>query len=171
MGVSRPLEDLLAAAEAAGGVELTIRVTNADVDALRAEVSRRGLGGRVRVADPVEPTALVQALVEFEVGVVINRPLTRNDELVYPNKLFEYLMAGLAVVVPRLPGMAPLVEGEGIGATYEPGRPEELGAALTSLARQPERLAELRQRAPRLALERYSAEAQREAFAAAWRLG
>ena len=167
MGVSRPLEDLLGAAEAASDVELTIRVTNADLDALRAEVSRRGLGERVRVADPVEPTALVEALTEFEVGLVINRPLTRNDELVFPNKLFEYLMAGLAVVVPRLEGLVPLVEGERIGLTYEPERPEALGAALSELARDRLRLAEMRVRARALALERFNAEAQREPLARA----
>jgi glycogen(starch) synthase len=162
MGVSRPLEDLLVAAETALDVELTIRVTNADLDALRAEVARRGLGGRVRVADPVDPTALVSALREFEVGLVINRPLTRNDELVFPNKLFEYLMAGLAVVVPRLEGLVPLVEGEQIGLTYEPGRPEALGAALSELARDRPRLTEMRSRARALALERFNADAQRE---------
>src|SRR5207244_3532840 len=100
MGVSRPLEDLLRAAEAASDADLTIRVTNADLDTLRAEVTRRGLEGRVRVADPVEPTALVEALTEFEVGLVINRPLTRNDELVFPHNVFEDPVAGLAVLVP-----------------------------------------------------------------------
>jgi len=121
----------------------------------------------VRVADPVEPTALVEALTEFEVGLVINRPLTRNDELVFPNKLFEYLMAGLAVVVPRLEGLVPLVEGERIGLTYEPERPEALGAALSELARDRLRLAEMRVRARALALERFNAEAQREPLARA----
>jgi glycosyltransferase involved in cell wall biosynthesis len=121
----------------------------------------------VRVADPVEPTALVEALTEFEVGLVINRPLTRNDELVFPNKLFEYLMAGLAVVVPRLEGLVPLVEGERIGLTYEPGRPERLGAVLSELAGDRPRLAEMRARARALALERFNAEAQREPLARA----
>jgi glycosyltransferase involved in cell wall biosynthesis len=162
MGVSRPLEDLLAAAEAADAVELTIRVTNADLGALRSEVSRRHLDGRAVVAEPVEPTVLVAALAGFDVGLVINRPLTRNDELVYPNKLFEYLMAGLAVIVPRVEGLASLVEGEGVGLTYEPAQPAALGAALTELARDRPRLAEMRARARALALERFNAEAQRE---------
>jgi glycosyltransferase involved in cell wall biosynthesis len=95
--------------------------------------------------------------------------VTRNDELVFPNKLFEYLMAGLAVAVPRLPGMAPFVDGEATGLTYEPGRPEELGDALTRLAQDPARLEELRGRARRLAVERFNAEAQRPALEAVWR--
>lgn len=165
MGVSRPLEDLLVAAEVADEVELTIRVANADLTALRLEVSRRDLDGRVFVAEPVEPTALIPALSGFEVGLVINRPLTRNDELVFPNKLFEYLMAGLAVAVPRVEGLAPFVDGEGIGVTYEPGRPDALGVALTELARDRARLTEMRVRARTVALERFNAEAQREPLA------
>jgi hypothetical protein len=68
--------------------------------------------------------------------------------------------------VPRLPGMAPLVEGEGVGVTYEPGRPELLGAALAELDL--DELAGMQRRARALALSRLNAEAQRDALAAAW---
>jgi glycosyltransferase involved in cell wall biosynthesis len=79
-------------------------------------------------------------------------------------------MAGLAVVVPRLPGMTPFVEGEGLGLTYEPGRPEALAAALTELAVDRGALDDMRRRARRLALERYNAEEQRRGLDAAWGL-
>ena len=97
---------------------------------------------------------------------MINRPVTRNDELVFPNKLFEYLMAGLAVAVPRLPGMTPLVEGESVGVTYEPGRPELLGRALAALDL--ESLAKMQRRARELALSHLNAEAQSEALVSLW---
>jgi glycosyltransferase involved in cell wall biosynthesis len=170
MGISRPLDDLLVAAAAAIDVTFTIRVANAPLQALRERVSERGLGDRVEVVDPVQPTDLVNALAPFEVGLVINRPLTRNDELVLPNKLFEYFMAGLAVVVPRLPGMAPLVEEEGIGLTFEPGDPTSLAAALRELAADGARLDDMRQRARRLAIERFNSDAQAEALIDAWGL-
>lgn len=166
MGPGRPLEDLLVAAEHAPEVELTLRVAGADPDALRA--AARHLPNVV-VAEPVPPDRLVEELAGFHVGLIINRPLTRNDELVFPNKLFEYLMAGLAVAVARLPGMTPLVEGERVGVTYEPGRPEQLGTALSDLAGDGERLERMRRRARELALERYDAEAQADVHARAWR--
>lgn len=156
MGPGRPLDDLAVAARHAEGIELTVRVPGAPV-----------LPG-VTMAEPAESDALVEAAASFHVGLVINRPLTRNDELVLPNKLFEYLMAGLAVVVPRLPGLASLVEGEAIGLTYEPGRPELLGAALTELARDHATLAAMRARARQLALERFNAEAQLPVLVEAW---
>jgi glycogen(starch) synthase len=168
MGPGRSVEDLLVAAERAEQTDLAIRLVGADLSELREEVARRGLSPRVRVLDPVEPERLVEALLDFDVGVVINRPVTRNDELVFPNKLFEYLMAGLAVAVPRLPGMAPLVESEGIGVTYEPGRPDQLGEALTRLAADRDGLVEMRQRARKVALERLNAESQRAPLLAAW---
>ena len=156
IGPGRPLEDLVVAARHAEEVELTARVPGAPP-----------LEG-VKPAEPVEPDRLVEAAAAFHVGIVINRPVTRNDELVLPNKLFEYLMAGLAVVVPRLPGLTPIVENEGIGLTYGPGRPDLLGAALTELARDRDRLAEMRTRARQLALEQFNAESQRPVLFQAW---
>ena len=156
MGPGRRLDDLVVAARHCDGVRLTARVPGApDLDG-------------VERAEPVEPDKLVEAAAAFHVGLVINRPVTRNDELVLPNKLFEYLMAGLAVVVPRLPGLAPLVEGEGVGLTYEPGRPDLLGAALAELARDDDRLAEMRERARRLAMEPLNAESQVPVLCRAW---
>lgn len=169
MGPGRALDDLLEAASAAGeDVELTVRVAGADLVRLRSDVAARGLSGRVHVVDPVAPDRLVPALLGFDVGLVINRPVTANDEHVLPNKLFEYLMAGLAVAVPRLPGMTPLVEGEGVGVTFEPARPDLLGAALAGLARDRDALAAMQARARRVALERYNAATQAEVLAATW---
>ena len=167
MGPGRPLEDLLVAAGHAPEVQFTLRVAGADPVALRDAAAHLP---NVEVVEPVPPDRLVDGLRGHDVGLVINRPLTRNDELVLPNKLFEYLMAGLAVVVPRLPGLTPLVDEEGVGLTYEPGRPEALADALTRLARDPAGLEELRRRARRLAVDHFNAEAQRDALEATWSL-
>lgn len=164
----KPVGDLLDAAERAPSVELTIRVVNVDRLELEREVATRGLADRVRVAEPVPPDRLVEGLRGFDVGLVIHRPLTPNEELSTPNKLFEYMMAGLAVVAPRLPGMAPVVEREGAGLCFAPGDPASLAEALERLAADRALLAELRQQARRLALERYNAEAQLPALLAAW---
>ena len=170
VGVGRPLDDLFAAARAAPDVHLTVRVLGADADALRRRADELGLGGRVTVAEPVPATELADALRPFEVGLIIDRPLTRNNELAFPNKLFEYMMAGLAVAAPRLPALAPFVEGAGIGVLFEPGDPADLGRALSTLAADRERLRAFRTRARHLAETRYNAEAQAPALAAAWGL-
>jgi glycosyltransferase involved in cell wall biosynthesis len=167
LGPGRELDDLLAAA-GAEGVELTLRISLADPDVLRRTVAARGLAERVRVLDPVPPEDAVGALAGFDAGIIFDRPRTRNGELSFPNKLFEYLMAGLAVVAPRLEEIGPLLDGERVGVTYEPDRPEALAGALERLAADPALLAELRGRARALAVERLNAEAEAATLARAW---
>lgn len=169
-GPGRPLADLLDALVAAPGVHLTVRAVRVAPDTVRREIEQRGLDGRVVVADPLPPGRLLDGLRDAEVGVIFDRPQSRNSELSLPNKLFEYLMAGLAVVVPDLPALASLVEHEGVGITFARGRPEALGAALEALAADRDRLAALRQRAGAAARTRLNAEAQRPNLLRAWGL-
>ena len=166
LGPGRSLDDLLRAA--VDGVELTIRIRMARPDDLRAAIAARGLGDRVRVAEPVEPAGVLEALAGFDVGLIFDRPTTRNSALSTPNKFFEYLMAGLAVVAPRLETLGPLVESERIGVVYEPGSPDALREALELLARDRDGLAGMQARARALALGRFNAEASAGTLAAAW---
>jgi glycosyltransferase involved in cell wall biosynthesis len=166
LGTGRPLGDIL---DAIGpDVRLALHVVQVPPELIRREVERRGLADRVEVAAPVPPEALPALLRKHDVGIVFDRPVTRNAELSLPNKLFEYLMAGLAVVVPRLDGMGPLVEREEVGLAYGPGEPSQLAAALERLATDPDELASYRTRARRAAVSTYNAEAQRPALARAW---
>jgi glycosyltransferase involved in cell wall biosynthesis len=167
LGPGRPLDDLLAAT-AADGVELSLRIPLVEPSALRETVAARGLNGRVNVLEPVPPEGVLDALSGFEVGILFDRPQSRNSELSFPNKLFEYLMAGLAVVAPRLESLGPLLENERVGVTFEPGRPDGLAGALERLAGDRDLLLELRSRARELALTRLNAEAAAETLAAAW---
>jgi glycogen synthase len=167
LGPGRDLDDLLAATHAAD-VELSLRIPLADPNRLRATVAERGLADRVRVLEPVDPPHVLPALLEFEVGILFDRPMTRNGELSMPNKLFEYLMAGLAVVAPRLETVGPLLEQERVGLTYEPNDREGLPATLERLADDRSLLEELRRRARELAMTRLNADVAAETLSAAW---
>ncbi len=170
-GPGRPPSDLLDALAAAKNVALTIRVVRFPATVLQEEIRSRELGDRVQVAEPFPPDRLVEALASFDVGLIFDRPATRNNELSFPNKLFDYLMAGLAVAVPAFPGLAAFVEREGVGLTFEPGQPDALAGALEELAVDRARLAGMQRNARRVALGRYNAEAQRPALAQAWGIG
>jgi glycogen(starch) synthase len=165
-GTGRPLEDLLAAIRLAPNVHLTLRVSRSTRDALERELPD-DLRERIAVEEPVPPQDVVDALRAHHVGIVFDRPLTRNAELSSPNKLFEYLMAGLAVVAPRLRGFESVLDDAAL--LYEPSSSSAMASELERLAADPPLLAELRGRARLLALERYNAAAQRDVLAAAWR--
>jgi glycosyltransferase involved in cell wall biosynthesis len=50
-----------------------------------------------------------------------------------PNKLFEYIQGGLAVVASELPEMANVIRRHGIGLTFPPGDVDHLAQCLQKL--------------------------------------
>ncbi len=124
---------------------------------LRAFAGECGVGARTHLLGPVPPEALLSHTAQADVGVSLLEDSCENHRLALPNKLFEYVAAGLPVVVADLPEAARLVRERGIGWCADPSSPESVAAALrAALARQDdEGLRErLRQAASELSWER-----------------
>jgi glycogen(starch) synthase len=168
LGPGRRLDDLLAALAAAPSASLTLRVVRTSREEIERAVDAHGLSGRVRVAEPLPPDSLQDGLRQHDVGVIFDRPTTPNSHLASPNKIFEYLMAGLAVVTPSLPELTRIVHGENVGLTFEPGDPAALGKTLERLAEDRSLLGLLRRRARSVALDSYNAERQARVLLTAW---
>ena len=116
-------------------------------DELRALIARERLGERVRIAPPVPPAEVVAAAAGASVGVIPYEPVGLNNTYTTPNKLFDYMAAGLPVVASRLPELVRFVEGGELGLTFEPGDPAALAAALNELLADPARRERMRERA------------------------
>ncbi len=103
--------------------------------ALEQRARRLGLAARVRFLDPEPPDALLAATASADVGITLLEDTCLNHRYALPNKLFEYLMAGLPVLASDLPEMRALVEGYGAGRLVRPDAgPEVLAEALHALA-------------------------------------
>lgn len=166
----RPLDDLIDAAELVPEATWTVHVVNFDRAQRTRELANRKLSQRVALLPAVAPDRLRDALAGKHVGLILQRPITPNDGLASPNKLFEYMMAGLAVVAPDLPALAPIVAGEGVGILFTPGSATSLAEAVRALAHNRSLVAGMQRRARDLALDRYNAESQRPVLRRAWRL-
>lgn len=70
---------------------------------------------RIRFNDPVPMQDLPMVLNQYDVGIAVFPPITKNLELALPNKFFEYLQARLAVSI------GPSVEMERIVREYDLG--------------------------------------------------
>src|SRR5581483_6150302 len=103
---------------------------------LRSLVRDTGVSGRVTFEPPVPPSEVVAAANRADVGVVAQPVLNAQTKFALPNKLFEYVMAGLAVCVPDGGEMAQIVNQYGVGMTCGSASPAEIAAAINACSPQ-----------------------------------
>jgi glycosyltransferase involved in cell wall biosynthesis len=72
------------------------------LESLRSRARGRGVADCVRFAPPTAPDELVRQAASADIGYLALPDVTAHYEYALPNKLFEYLMAGLPVLAtPR----------------------------------------------------------------------
>jgi len=96
---------------------------------LRAMAETFGLRDRVRVDGYRSFRELGPYYASMDLGVVLldRRP---NHERALPNKLFDYMAHGVAVIVPEYPAMTPVVREGPAGWTVREITPESLAATI-----------------------------------------
>jgi glycosyltransferase involved in cell wall biosynthesis len=89
---------------------------------------------RVSFQPAVPPDQVIPvAATNSDFGVFVTTLDTPQRHLTMPNKLFEYIGAGLAVLVSPAADMRALVEAHGVGLVSADASPQAIAAALNSL--------------------------------------
>ena len=103
------------------------RTTNVGV--LRKLGEELGVSDRLHLLDPVAPAEVSRFLESADVGV---HPLVHfgGHEFALPNKLFEYLHAGLPLVVSDCRALAAFVRTENVGGVFIAEDPESCAATI-----------------------------------------
>lgn len=118
IGPGRGIEDAVRSLPDLNGVELHLR------GRIPQDYRSRLLSLADRAADrlyflPLAPhDSLIPSMSGFDVGLALERPAHPNYALTITNKVFAYLMAGLAVLATDTPGQRAVLEGTGGAALY-----------------------------------------------------
>jgi glycosyltransferase involved in cell wall biosynthesis len=139
----RNVEAVVRALPALPGVRFAVVcVPNPAVPLARALLDlagQLGVADRVHLLRPVPPEAVSSYLAGADLGI---DPMSQDfpqHAYCLPNKLWDYLRAGLPVVVANNESEAALVRAEHFGVVFESDSPKQLAAAVTSvLARRDE---------------------------------
>ncbi len=111
---------------------------------LRQIASEVGVADRLEIQPPVSFDQIVPTANEADVGYFVHSDCSPQRRFALPNKFFEYVMAGLALVVSDLPEMARLVRQYQFGELVPECEEEVIAHAINSLDKV--RIDEMKQR-------------------------
>jgi len=120
---------------------------------LRALSFRLGIGDRVRFMGKVSPDALLNHTVSADVGALLMEDVALNNRLALPQKLFQYLSAGVPQIVSSMPEIAGFVQKEKTGVVVSLGDPEKDAAIISEFLADKARYGDARNNCVRAARE------------------
>ncbi len=103
------------------------------IDSLLAKASEDGVSDRFFVHGPVNHSELFEMTCSADVGIVIYQPVSRNNYLCAPNKLYEYAQAGLPMVGADLPPIREFLEITNAGLIFDTEDPQSLANSINQL--------------------------------------
>ncbi len=163
IGPSRALEPVIRALGHAPDCCLLIRGPNLEAYAAHYEGVARaaGVAERLFLLPPVAAQDVVAALIGADVGLYTVEGFCKSAIYALPNKVFEYLHAGLPVLTVDYPEVRRLLIDGGVGLGFAGDNPVSIGQAMRAMG-DPSRRAALKAAIPAvLAANRTDAEWQK----------
>jgi glycosyltransferase involved in cell wall biosynthesis len=134
IGPDRGLQDVFeACAGLADQIEIHLRgqVSEQNKRELMTVAERWGVAGCVNFHPVIDHDDLFRAMAEYDVGLALERPQNRNYSLTVTNKIFSYMLAGLAIAATEIPGQREVMsQAPGAGFLYPAGEAKSLRALL-----------------------------------------
>ena len=157
LGPDRGLEELVCSAEFQDEVGIAIRGFG-DRRPHLVELAKKY--DHVEILEPVPSDVIVQSAAEGDFGVIPFLPSCLNHYWNTPNKLFEFMMAGLPIAAADLPDLSRFIEGHDIGLLFDPYCHEDIARALVELSQRD--LGEMGRRAYQACVDKYHWEKESE---------
>jgi glycosyltransferase involved in cell wall biosynthesis len=154
--LGRGLEALIESGRYLSKGVIVLRGYGSNEDDLRRRAAGLGVPGRVFLVEPVPMADLVPAAAEADVGVVPYTAYSPGYYYASPNKLFEYMFAGLAIAVSHLPVLEKIVRDHDLGVVFDPADPRHIAEQLNALVGNAARLRTCKENATRVARDRYN---------------
>lgn len=115
----RGLPELLDAVALVPDAQLALLGGGVLADALRARAERIGIADRMHLLPPVPPGDVIAAAASADVGVSPTIPSSLNNRWSLPNKLFQYMAAGVPVVASDFPQVREVVDAARCGVVVD----------------------------------------------------
>ncbi len=126
LNLGRGIELMIDCMEFLPDVKLLIAGQGDISEELKIRVKNRNLSDSIQFLGRLNPTELIKLTPNASLGFSLEEDLGLNYRYALPNKIFDYIHAGIPVIVSDLPIMSKLVLETGIGEVLKERSPRAL---------------------------------------------
>lgn len=171
IGLDRGLQDAIRAAGLLGGARVQIHLRGNLSQEVRDQLfvlaRECGVASDLFIHAQVPPGKLLSRAAEHDIGLALEQGQTLNRTICATNKLFLYMLAGLAIAATRVSGQERILSDTAdVGILYTPGNYRELAQHLERWRTNPAALAMAKRAALDAARGRWNWEAEAETLVA-----
>jgi glycosyltransferase involved in cell wall biosynthesis len=147
INIDKGAEELIEAINISAGVSLLIVGAGDLVPKLKHLVNELKIVNKVKFIQSASWEKLIRYTKSADVGMCIEKDTNLNYRYSLPNKLFDYIAAGIPVIISDLPETSKIIKEYDCGILISKVTPENISIAINDLKDNPEKLAHLRSNA------------------------
>jgi len=147
INIDKGAEELIEAINISSGVALLIVGSGDVLPKLWKRVRELKLENQVKFIPQVPWETLMRYTKSADIGMCIEKNTNLNYRFSLPNKLFDYISAGIPVIASNLPETGKIIKENKCGVIINKVTPEDISNAISELRNNPVLLSELRRNA------------------------
>jgi glycosyltransferase involved in cell wall biosynthesis len=144
INIDKGAEELIEAVNNFDGVSLLVVGSGDVIPVLKQTTEKLDLGNKVIFIPAVNWETLMRYTKSADIGMVLEKGTNINYLYSLPNKLFDYISAGIPVIASDLPETGKILREFGCGISIADVSPENITCALSELKNNPPKLQEMR---------------------------
>lgn len=134
------LELIQAMVHLKGKATLTLQGWGPDEEEFARLIKELHLEETVFVIPPCGPLEVVESASNYDIGIINSKCVDENFKNTLPNKLFDYMCAGLAIASTDLPPIKEIIDEHDCGITYEQKGAAHTASVLKKLVMDPDKI-------------------------------
>jgi glycosyltransferase involved in cell wall biosynthesis len=133
LNVGRGLEHIIDAMQFIDNVKLKIIGDGDITEQLKERILDKGLTEKIELKGRIPFEDLPAETAKADLGIALEENIGLNYYYALPNKLFDYIQAGVPVLVSSFPEMQKIVNKYEIGTVYDHKDPESLAQKISEI--------------------------------------
>jgi len=153
INIDRGIEELVFAMKQIEGVLLLIIGGGDVMPMLKEIVQAENLSDKVKIFPPMNRENLIQYTMAADIGLTLDKDTNINYRFSLPNKIFDYIQAGIAILSSNLVEVAKIVNKHKVGFVAKGPEPDKLAEAIKYMISDEGRLNEWKKNASNISKE------------------